>query len=59
MKQYWNFRDYETLLLSLAQCIKSRLARESCALDSGLLQQTNSCPNPVVYTRMGTSSRSV
>ncbi len=24
----------------------SRLARESCAPDSGLLQQTNSCPNP-------------
>ena len=30
---------------------QSRLASESCAPDSGLLQQTNSCPNPCASSR--------
>ncbi|SDB03830.1 alpha/beta hydrolase [Eubacterium oxidoreducens] len=35
----------------ISDFILSRLARESCAPDSGLLQQTNSCPNPCSSSR--------
>ena len=41
----------DRILENVNQNQKSRLASESCAPDSGLLQQTNSCPNPCASSR--------